>query len=222
MPVLILGSFNPPTVAHVAMSVRLHEAYPEASVCYIPANERYLAEWKEMRGGAVMPMELRARLLEEAIDPAYASVSCIEAQADKTDGKTWNTARYFQKTTGEEIVLAIGADNLPKLHLWYKGRELAEHFRFAVFCRGGEIAESEALLPQELEDLREHFCFLSFDHAAVSASRVREAYLNGTLEEVRAYLPENVYRYLCENEGVYRKENESVWRQHGCLRKGRS
>ncbi|MBR5420623.1 MAG: hypothetical protein IK115_05695 [Lachnospiraceae bacterium] len=195
--ILILGSFNPPTVAHVAMGRVLHDRFPSASVLYLPSNERYLTGWKGLNAGQMMPMEDRVRLLSGAVDPAYAGVSDAEGDAEKTDGRTWNTAEYFRESTGAEVILALGADNLPKLSRWYKGRELAEKYRFAVFCRG------TGSLPAELSVYKEHFLFLPFSYEDISSSQVRKAYVEGRLSEVRSQLPENVYLYLSQNSGVY-------------------
>ncbi|MCR5477316.1 MAG: NAD(+) synthase [Lachnospiraceae bacterium] len=201
--ILIMGTFNPPTKAHVAMGTALRERFPEADICYLPSADRFGREWKGFSGGEALNLHTRAELLRGAVPASVAGVSEVEGDAEKTDGRTYNTARWFREHTGKRIVLAIGADQLGKLGKWYMAEDLAREYEFVIFTRSLTGEESKAGLPENFTPWKEHFTFLEFPYGDVSSTRVREAYLEGRLPEIRDLVPENVYRYLEETKGAY-------------------
>lgn len=187
--ILILGAFNPPTTAHIEMGRVLHEDYPDANICYVIANADYVENWKAQQ--KILPMNIRAQLLLNAIDGRYASVSLFEG-SKTSDGKTITTARHF-RDEGYDVTLCIGSDNIQSIPNWYKGLKLAEEFNFIVFCRKSEDMD---IVPESMIHLKDHFIFKNHILSNISASEIRKASSSGYLETVKQGMPSNVYEFL--------------------------
>lgn len=247
MLILIMGTFDPPTNAHIAMGTTLAGRFPDADILYVLSGDTYLKTWKGYSDGEVPDIHERAVLLEGALlktfaaDEAgmvsdeeaegyegnavpdrtsgqlsesdknavisvgerYIGVSEVEADPALTDGKTYNTAAYFKRTTGKEIYIAIGSDQLEKFIMWYKVKELVDEFHFIVFCRGMSEADCTKILEQRFENVADRFTFVQFPYRDVSSTRVREACARGELESIRDLIPESVYRHLQKKNGYH-------------------
>lgn len=190
--VLILGSFNPPTNAHVKISEALHNILPEAEICYVIANENYIRSWKGQE--KILPMNKRGELLINSIDGEYASISLIEGSSS-VDGKAYNTVNHF-KEKYSQVYVCIGEDNLIDLDKWYNSKKLIQENKFFVMCRG-DVSISE------LYEKNPNFRFIDFNYSGISATKVREAYRNNNLDLVRDDIPKNVYEFLKSNKEVF-------------------
>lgn len=190
--ILIPGTFNPPTKAHIEMSRRLHSDYPDSEICYVIANSKN-ANTRE-NPQKLLPMNTRAKLLLDAIDGTYASVSLFES-SEKSDRTIITTARFF-RDKGYDVTLCIGSDNVSFISDWYEGLKLAEEFNFIVFCRNSDDTD---VLPMILQPVKNHFVFKDGVSSSVSASDIRNASVSGNLDRVKDDIPENVYEFLCKN-----------------------
>ncbi len=220
--ILIMGTYNPPTRAHIAMSSVLRQRFPESQIIYVPSGDAYLKSWKHYDDDSIPDLHLRAQLLQGALEiegERNISVSEIEGDASKTDGRTYNTALYFQQTTGKKVAIAIGSDQLDKFGQWYRAGELVRDFLIIIFCRGISVDECRRIVgemfgpadkdndhgyngmshngPDETED---HFVYIPFEYEGVSSTKIREAVMAGDLESVKDDIPENVYEYLLKQE----------------------
>ena len=220
--ILIMGTYNPPTRAHIAMSSVLRGRFPTAHIIYVPSGDAYLKSWKHFDDDSIPDLRLRAELLRGAIDIAgdrNISVSEIEGDTSKTDGRTYNTASYFQQTTGKKVAIAIGSDQLDKFGQWYKAGELIRDFQIIIFCRGISVDECRRIVgemfgsadkdnghghngvshnsPDETEG---HFVYIPFEYAGVSSTKIREAVMAGDLKNVKDDIPLNVYEYLLKEK----------------------
>ena len=276
--ILIMGTYNPPTRAHIAMSSILRERFPDAQIIYVPSGDAYLKSWKHFDDESIPDLHLRAQLLRGAIDieigryrdPAYSnddrgdrggsgiglkpddesskgtsdhreasqsvrnkiSVSEIEGDTSKTDGRTYNTASYFKQTTGKKVAIAIGSDQLDKFGQWYKVDELIRDFRIIIFCRGISVDECRRIVGEMFgpsdsdhghgqgkavsngaiqsgairnspEAVEGHFVYMPFEYEGVSSTKIREAVMAGDLESVKDDIPKNVYEYLLKETASF-------------------
>ena len=233
--ILIMGTYNPPTRAHIAMSSVLRERFPKAQIIYVPSGDAYLKSWKHFDDDSIPDLHLRAQLLREAIaieGGRDISVSEIEGDASKTDGRTYNTASYFQQTTGKKVAIAIGSDQLDKFGLWYKAGELVRDFQIIIFCRGISIDECRHIVGEMFgpadkdndhghgiavsdgaihsgvirnspDTVEGHFVYIPFEYEGVSSTKIREAVVAGNLESVKDDIPQNVYEYLLKETASF-------------------
>ena len=230
--ILIMGTYNPPTRAHIAMSSVLRGRFPTAQIIYVPSGDAYLKSWKHFDDDSIPDLRLRAELLRGAIDIAgdrNISVSEIEGDTSKTDGRTYNTASYFQQTTGKKVAIAIGSDQLDKFGQWYKAGELVRDFRIIIFCRGISVDECRRIVGEMFgsadkendhghvivvsngvihsgairnspETVEGHFVYIPFEYEGVSSTKIREAVMAGDLKSVKDDIPLNVYEYLLKDK----------------------
>lgn len=187
--ILILGTFNPPTMAHVKMSHELHRDYPDAKICYVVSSPSYVEKWKTHQ--TLLRANVRTQLLLDNIDSAYAFISLFE-NTKASDGTTITTARHFRER-GYDVTLCIGSDNVVKIPKWHEGLTLAKEFKFIVIHRNDEGKE---VLPEELKPFASNFTFKSYDLSPVSASDIRAAIIADKLDDLQDDIPQNVYRFM--------------------------
>lgn len=187
--ILILGTFNPPTMAHVKMSHELHRDYPDAKICYVVSSPSYVEKWKTHQ--ILLRANVRTQLLLDNIDSTYAFISLFE-NTKASDGTTITTARHFRKC-GYDVTLCIGSDNVAKIPEWHEGLTLAKEFKFIVIHRNDEGKE---VLPEELKPFTSNFTFKSYDLSPVSASDIRAAMIADKLDDLQDDIPQNVYRFI--------------------------
>lgn len=187
--ILILGTFNPPTMAHIKMSHELHRDYPDAEICYVVSSPSYVEKWKTHQ--MLVKANIRAQLLLDNIDSAYTFVSLFE-NTKASDGTTITTARHFRER-GYDVTLCIGSDNVNKIPEWHEGLTLAEEFKFIVIHRNDERKE---VLPEEFKPFASNFTFRNYDLSPISASDIRAAVLADKLDDMQDSIPQNVYRFM--------------------------
>lgn len=192
--VLVFGTFNPVTKAHVALGQAVREKLPEADVIYVPSSGRFLKGWKNLEEKHTLPENNRISLLTNALSPFGFEVSTVEVDGT-VDGKTYHTVAYF-KERYKQVYICMGMDKVGEFHIWYKGEELVKENQFLICTRNNEHIEDVATPLVERE--RKHFTevVLAEEYQEMSASKVREAYLGKRLDTVRNMIPENVYEYL--------------------------
>ncbi|GEM_PF-289458 len=203
--VLIMGTFNPATQAHICLGQLVNQAMPQADVWYVPAMDSFLYSWKCFGKAGVMPGATRIRLLREAIAEAGfpAQVSEIEVKG-LVDGKTVRTAAYFRDNLGyERTFICFGTDKIAELERWENGEQLLRENHILVVTRGGDRLAD--VMTDFTRRFQSHFVELKNKavYEGISSTNVREAYMDGKIEEVRDFLPACVYRYLTENGRVY-------------------
>lgn len=191
--VLIFGTFNPVTNAHIDMGIRAREAYPDACIVYVPARADFLKGWKKLEKGKTLDEKTRLSLLQDAVYPYGFDVSAIEIEGI-SDGKTYNTAIHF-----ENPIICMGSDKLQELDLWYKIDFLLEKYELLVITRNNYKGK----LPDSLQAFSAKLHYVDGTFQEVSSTMVRQAYIDGKLDEVKQYIPDNVYNYLKSKEDLY-------------------
>jgi nicotinate (nicotinamide) nucleotide adenylyltransferase len=199
--ILIMGAFNPPTIAHVKMSEVLHKEYPDDVTCYVVAGDKYLRGWKGYNNENILPFDVREKLLEDATsEKDYALVSSFENSA-KSDGKTITTVEFFKKIGYHEgVSLCVGSDNLKDFDKWYRCEDIVDSVKsIIILCRGVKKEDGLNLIPDKFKDKADKFRFIDFNYDSISSSKIREAARNHNLESVKEDVPDNVYEFLIKN-----------------------
>lgn len=195
--VMVGGTFNPITKAHLEMGHCAGERYPDADIIYIPSNLHFIAGWKKVVDNDVFGDKYRLQLVREAVSPYGFLVDDVELRG-LTDGTTYETVQYLKKKGYERVVVCIGYDKAGELHKWYRAEELLKTASFLIFSREGNMPcmfGTEGHF--EMADLAEDF-------QGISSTKVRDAYWKGDFDTIQAMVPETVCEFL---RG---KRNESV------------
>ncbi|MDO4499908.1 MAG: nicotinate-nicotinamide nucleotide adenylyltransferase [Erysipelotrichaceae bacterium] len=200
--ILVPGTFNPITNAHIKMGINGKATINADEVIYIPSKDSFLNSWKEMSSNSIMPSALRIKLIEEAVKPYGFKVSDIEAK-EIVSGKTYDTANYFKKENPDsEIYLMFGLDNLFDIDRWYRSEELIKENNFLIVGRYNK-AIPEEIANQERFKNKLHFV-VNDDFNDISSTIIRNAYLNNEIETIKDKVPNNVYEYLLNTKEVYK------------------
>lgn len=197
----LFGAFNPVTNAHIEMGITARDILgPGYDIIYVPANDAYIRGWKGYKTGSILPGKLRASLLYGAVSQYGFKVMDVEV-CGFTDGRTYNTIKYFG--FGDSVI-CLGMDNVIELPKWYKWEELLQNCQLLLFERAGCPDKHDAAI----KDILSHSCGYKIAalHAVrpgISSTKVRDCYKNEDLAGLKALVPANVYHYLEENNHVY-------------------
>lgn len=195
--VLIFGTFNPITNAHLELGIQCKSLIPSADIYYIPSNMNYMKNWKNVDVSLLKDGE-RTRLIKYVVSPFGFNVSNIEILGI-VNGNTYETVSYFKENLGyEEVIICLGYDKLSELHLWYKAEELISQNKFLVFKRKNKgIRDCECPLILQYKD---RFIEVGGNskYQGVSSTIVRNVYYERKLDDVKDYIPDVVYEYLSQ------------------------
>lgn len=198
--ILLFGTFNPVTNAHLELGRRASAFVKEADVYYVPASGKFLRDWKMLDESSVFSEEDRLFLLQRAVEPYGFFVSDLEVKG-VVSGKTYDTITYF-KTNYEyhEIYVVIGSDKLKEIGTWVKAKQLLSENNFLVFDRSGDKTEEMEIFDSPIKD---HFLWMESPSSIemISSTKVRECFHNGNLLPVKKEIPEVVYRFLADKMG---------------------
>lgn len=187
---LLGGSFNPPHVCHLLLSIYLLETMPLDAVCWLPVFRHAFA-----KDAGLAPFSDRLAMAEAAAagDPRI-EVNAIESRLP-SPSYTVDTLAALEREHGDTAFsFVIGGDLLPELPLWHRWEELRERLEFVVVGRGEPI-DPAALPPGGRFHVRD------FHLPRLSSSSLRDALRRG--EDVSASVPAAVLRYLRAHPELY-------------------
>ena len=142
--VVMGGSFNPPTQAHLKLMLAAVDALGASRGIFVPTAYDYVAR-KMKRQKCLqdtLPEALRLEMLESFCEKdERLSVSNIQMM-NVTDGSDYEMLRALQTDYPDsELYLAVGSDKLLILSRWRKIDELLSQFRILVAKRGEDDLE---------------------------------------------------------------------------------
>lgn len=192
--VLIMGTFNPITKAHVELGIGAKKIFPEADIIYVPSNLSFMKGWKNVDDSFLSDDE-RIMLIRESIEEHLDfSVTDVEITG-VSDGRTYNTVQLLREEYNR-IVIVMGIDKLDELDRWYNADKLFSENSVLVFERNGENLES--MMTDFIRTHRESFTAATMPdcYEYISSTAVREAYDTGNLSQIKKDVPEKVYTFL--------------------------
>lgn len=197
--VLIFGTFNPITKAHINMAYLAKQKFPKADITFIPSSEEYLRDYKKYDKKDIFSNDQRIEMINRAID-SKDKVMYSRCEMDwKVPGDTYSTVQYMKKFY-KKVVICIGADNLNSLFLWDNAKKLIKQNKFLIIERN-DIDYNENVL-NILDKYGKHFMFVKNQYGNISSTSIRNAFHNNRLDEVKDYLDKTTYNYL---KGIYFK-----------------
>lgn len=191
--VLLFGTFNPFTNAHLKIGRLAKEKYPDYDIYYVPAKDSFMSSYKQLDAGNIMSENDRYELIEGSIkDIPGFFVTDIE-YTGIVNGKTINTVKYFKEQLGySDAVLCFGTDKVPELEYWYKGRELVSENKFLIVTREGKTLSD--VMTEYTNQHRQNFTEISnSDFSNISGTGVRNALATGDYDYLKQAVPDYVY-----------------------------
>lgn len=192
--VLIMGTFNPITKAHLELGIGAKKIFPAASIIYVPSNLSFMKDWKKVDDSFLSDSE-RVQLIKDSIaDMEDFSVMDVEIRGE-SDGRTYNTVQLI-KQQYDEVVMVMGIDKLEELDRWFKADELFSENTVLVFERNGDNLES--MMTDFIRAHRDNFVAAEMpeQYEYISSTAVRKAFETGDLSAIKDDIPGVVYQYL--------------------------
>jgi nicotinate-nucleotide adenylyltransferase len=126
---LLGGSFNPPHVAHRAISLFAIKRLKLDRVWWLVTPGNPLKD-----AGALRDLDARVDAARQMANDPRIDVSCLEAVIGTR--YTVDTITYLRRrTAGLRLVWIMGADNLAQFHRWQSWRRIAAEVPIAVIDR---------------------------------------------------------------------------------------
>jgi nicotinate-nucleotide adenylyltransferase len=126
---LLGGSFNPPHVAHRAISLFAIKRLKLDRVWWLVSPGNPLKDH-----GPLHDLDQRAEAARQMANDPRIDVSCLEAVIGTR--YTVDTITYLRRrTAGLRLVWIMGADNLAQFHRWQNWRRIASEVPIAVIDR---------------------------------------------------------------------------------------
>ena len=112
---LLLGSFNPVTIAHVAMASNIINSGLCDKVIFVVAQHN---PWKRKITPA--PFDLRCKMIEAAIEPLgdKAEVSWVEEEFDPPVYSYLPIGKALEAYPDDEIYIIAGTDTIDRIPRW--------------------------------------------------------------------------------------------------------
>lgn len=187
------GTFDPVHLAHLEMAYCAIEQKGLGRVWFMPSK---IPPHKQNK--KILPEKFRAEMVRLAI--AGEERFCFSDFELKREEVTY-TAKTLEllcgQYPGEEFYFIMGGDSLFQFEHWYHPEKILEYAVILAVSRGGvrqeEMFSQARYLSQKFYgDVQ----VLKMPEINISSSMIREKIARG--EDVRAYLPENVYEYIQE------------------------
>lgn len=193
---LIPGSFNPITNAHVEMALAAKKAVDADIVYFIPAHDTYVAKKKTL-----IPGYCRVDLINSMPNCLKDDMWALEIEIKSFfPQRTYNTITQFRNIEEKlhhfhEYYICLGMDNIKSLTSWYNWELLVKEYNFVACVREGQNL-NDALLAAGLTKYKEHFTEIRIPENYISSSLVRQLCEERKFDEVKELVPKNVYEYL--------------------------
>ena len=193
---LIPGSFNPITNAHVDMALEAKKVVNADYVYFIPAHDTYVAKKKTL-----IPGYCRVELINSMPNCLQDKMWALEIETTSFfPQRTYNTITQLRNENEKnykfyEYYICLGMDNIKTLTEWYNWQPFVEEYNFVACVREGQNLDN-ALKETGLMKYKDHFTEIQIPENHTSSSLARDLCEKGKFNEVKELVPKNVYEYL--------------------------
>lgn len=162
--VVLGGSFNPPTLAHMRLLQSALNELPADLGIFVPSSHGYVRRKMKRtpHPDEVLPDRLRLEMLNAmCADDSRLAVNDAEFTTDKGSGHTYETMCLIQQQyPGAELYFIFGADKLNGLPRWSTFEPFVRDFHLLIFKRDGFDPTAIFAGNPRLDAHREAFVFL--------------------------------------------------------------
>lgn len=211
MKVIILGgSFNPPTIAHLQLMKDALDAIEADLGIFMPVQYSYIRQKLKKAGkkkDMALSNELRFAMLQELCkEDTRMTVDDYEMNQEQRC-YNYETLLYLKEQYPDaEFYSLIGGDKLHIIPRWRNASKLLREFKVLVAKRNGEQPEDVIDSIPFLEELKDSFTIFSISDEMdlVSSSAFREKVKNGE-EDAKNMVVEGVWKILEQNGKIVRE-----------------
>lgn len=197
--VVMGGSFNPPTIAHLGLMETAMQAVGAQKGVFVPVGEPYLKRKMRRQADHIrLGAQMRAEMLRAmCVGRENLAVSQLEIQNPQLYTKD-TMGLLQQQYPSAKLYFVAGVDKLPVLRSLATRTDFFDRFGVILFSREGMDAESL---------IRQDECFAPFAHAfvhakqpegmdGISSTAVRRLILNRETKKARPYLHRDVWEMI--------------------------
>jgi len=180
---LFIGSFNPPTKAHLEIVLKLKDFFDK--IIYIPVNskEKYLASFND-----------RVNMLK--IYTRKYNFLDINTIMDKYSYFDYRILDILKKEY-QNISIIMGSDLLNKLDKFTNYKYLLSNYKFIIITR--ENDNINEIINNKYQDYKNNFQVFEY-HSDISSSKIRELIKNK--KDYKDYLDKDIIDYI-KNNNLY-------------------
>ena len=181
--VVLTGSFNPPTLAHLDLLKKAMAAVGAERGLFLPANDEYVRrKMAKANESVVIGEEARISMLEAMCrGESSLGISRVDIGAARTC--TYESLlRVSEQNPGYDVLLVIGADKIKIVPKWLRVKELLRDFKFVISRRGGDSVEdliAASPISAALSAAAAATFEIDGDVADMSSSEVRRKFVAG-------------------------------------------
>ena len=181
--ILFGGSFDPIHNGHIEIAQKAKELLNADRVRFIPARS---PRWKSPRTNALD----RVNMIHLAIkDYSYMEVDDIEINSNDEINYTYDTIIKLKKKENDEYYFLIGADQVERLHEWYKIDELSNLVQFVAFDRPNFQLKNENIVKYNVKVIGSYV-------SSMSSTLLRECKNLDAPKSVLDYISSNRLYYM--------------------------
>ena len=199
--VVLGGSFNPPTKAHIELLKSTVEQLDATLGLFVPASNRYVEKkMSRQKQDSYLYSEKTRYDMLKAICKDYDRLNVDTCEyGDDGKGHTYDTLCKIQKRfPGYKIIFIVGADKVHQLPRWHHGKEFLNQFEFAVTHRNGidieRIISNDKALAQHRTSF--HEITLKEDVSDVSSTMVRHYVITHQNDKLKDMLHPSTLQFL--------------------------
>ncbi|MDO5571439.1 MAG: nicotinate (nicotinamide) nucleotide adenylyltransferase [Bacteroidales bacterium] len=183
---ILLGSFNPIHIGHLALANYILEFEGLDEIWFVLTPHSPLKQRE-----ALLDDELRLEMVKLAInDYPKFKVSTIEFELPRPS-YTINTLTTLKERYPERsFTLLIGADNWLIFHKWYQSEKIKKEYNMMVYPRRGHVIYIDPEYP--------NIKAVNAPIMEISSTFIRDSLSRG--KDVRFFLNEKVYDFIKENK----------------------
>lgn len=176
--VVMGGSFNPPTLAHLRLMRAAVDALGAEKGIFVPSNHAYVERKmrRQRQEKEVLPEDMRLEMLAAMCkEDSRLAVDTCEYGRDPS-AKTFETMETIQEKYPEaELYFVAGGDKLAVIPRWHRKEEFLQRFRLLVTRREGTSPESVIEKQPFLKQHADAFVLLAEPEGIenISSTRVR-------------------------------------------------
>lgn len=210
--VIIGGTFNPPTLAHIALAENAKNAVNADMVIFVPTKSAYMKSWKKYQNSDIYPDEVRVQAIKSC-ETEWLKVDTCEID-ETVSGKSYDTVQYIKKKYNtDDVYFAVGSDKLDEIPRWSRSIQFLSTEKFIVMRRDDDDVKRIIEKNEKLHKYRNHFVICDSDemYKDYSSSEVRALLLSGTdadIEKVKAFVSKSVWSIL--QKQILDKQNTHV------------
>lgn len=201
--VVMGGSFNPPTKAHMELMLTAVDSIGAAKGIFVPTSYEYVARKMKRRRcpGDTLSTKIRMEALE-SICRADARLSVSRIQLERSGkGYDYEMMLDLQKENpGCELYFLIGSDKLYILPRWHRIDEFLRDFRVLAAKRGEDDLEKIREIRPYINEHWDSFEFFPLPDGigGISSTAFREKLHDGD-ETAKEMVPQGVWEILDRN-----------------------